>query len=117
MVDKVVVGGLGVSMVFLLSLGFFIYNGVENPNYYCEDTNMMAYCYSLSGTEKTCYTLPLFKGGKRCSSLWNEIEYNKEIEVPEAENWISKSDFTRDPDGIHCYTKGDLKRKVNCDGI
>ena len=113
MVDnKVMIGGVSATLVVLVGLGFLAFN--DNPTHFCEDRNMMAHCYELSGTGKTCYTLPTYKGGKRCSSIWQGIETTPII--LEGVKKIETNDFTRDPDGVHCYTKGDLRRKVNCNG-
>ena len=115
MVDWKIYGGA--TFVVLLSLGFIVYNEVDDPTHYCEDREMMAHCLSLSGTGKTCYTLPAYTGGKRCSSIWQEIEEVPVVYEIDENGYWNKLDFTRDPDGVHCYTKGDLRRKVKCDGV
>ena len=54
----------------------------KEPTHYCEDREIKAYCYDLSSTAKTCYTLPNTQGGKRCSSLWKEIPFIAESVPP-----------------------------------
>ena len=60
------------------SLGF-------DPTHKCEGRSYVfpdgLYCYSLSSSLKTCYTLPDRKGGKRClvEPFWEEIEYEELI--------------------------------------
>ncbi len=51
--------------------------GEREPNFYCEEREIKAYCYNLSSTMKTCYTLPSKQGGKRCSE-WKEIPFIEE---------------------------------------
>jgi len=64
------------SVSLLASIGL---NLMPEANYYCDDRMEKAYCFDLSSTMKTCYTLPNRQGGKRCSSLWQPIE----IEIKE----------------------------------
>ena len=58
------------STVLLVSLGL---NVMPEPTHYCDSRELKAYCFSLSETLKTCYTLPNNKGGKRCSEGWKEL--------------------------------------------
>ena len=58
------------SMVLLVSLGF---NVMPEPTHTCDSRELQAHCFDLSSTEKTCYTLPGYIGGKRCTEGWNEI--------------------------------------------
>lgn len=58
------------SVALLTSLGF---NIMPEPTHYCDETQTKAYCFSVSSTMKTCYTLPNKGGGKICSNLWKEI--------------------------------------------
>lgn len=60
------------AIIITMITGFLII-GVIEPTHYCEDRQIKAHCYSLSSTNKTCYTVPENIGGKRCSSLWKEI--------------------------------------------
>jgi len=60
---------LGVAL--LVSLGF---NVMPEPTHTCESRELQAYCFDLSSTAKTCYTLPDKIGGKRCTEGWQEIE-------------------------------------------
>ena len=66
--------GINAGLILAL-IATWTYMGVIDlePNYYCEDREIKAYCYDFSSTMKTCYTLPGKTGGKRCSSLWKEI--------------------------------------------
>lgn len=66
----------------LALIGSFTYIGIDLskstdsiplPNYYCEIQKTKAFCYSLSSTNVTCYTLENKKGGKQCSSKWIRI--------------------------------------------
>ena len=59
----------------LILIGTFTYYGIstQEPNYYCLEKQIKAYCYDLSSTMKTCYTLPAKTGGKLCSEGWKEI--------------------------------------------
>ena len=61
--------------VILSILAMWTYVGVIdlNPNYYCESRELTAHCYSLSSTNKTCYTLPSNQGGKRCTEGWRSF--------------------------------------------
>ncbi len=45
----------------------------KEPTHYCESRELKAYCFDLSSTLKTCYTLPAKTGGKRCTETWKEI--------------------------------------------
>jgi len=68
---------LGVTL--LVSLGL---NVMPEPTHTCESRELQAYCFSLSSTGKTCYTLPNYVGGKRCTESWQEIE-----EITEVGEW------------------------------
>ena len=113
------------TLSILLATGFsYIGDGIETPTHYCEDRYFIAECDSLSSTGKTCYTLPLKQGGKRCSSIWQEISSETIISPPDSNQIPPKiqypqsfNDFTQDTDGIHCYLKGDLRRRVKCNEI
>ena len=63
--------------VILLMVSTFAYVGVQGlePTHYCEAREIKAYCYSLSSTNGTCYTLPENTGGRRCESSWKEIPF------------------------------------------
>ncbi len=64
----------GMTLLILLGLGFALVGNVDlEPNHYCEDRQIMAYCYTLSSTSKTCYTQPGRLGGKRCGLPWQQI--------------------------------------------
>ena len=54
--------------------------GDREPTHYCEERELKAYCYDLSSTMKTCYTLPAKTGGKRCIE-WKEIPFLEEEKV------------------------------------
>ena len=56
----------------LASLGL---NAMPEANNYCTALQTKAYCFSLSSTNKTCYTLPANTGGKQCLTLpyWQKI--------------------------------------------
>ncbi len=58
-------------MALLISLGF---NTMPEPTHECHSRELKAYCFDLSSTGKTCYTLPAKTGGKRCTEGWQEIE-------------------------------------------
>ena len=107
------------TLSILLAAGFsFIGDGTETPTHYCEDRGLLAECDSLSSTMKTCYTLPLKQGGKRCLSVWQNIDSDTTFEplpYPKIQYQPTFNDFTEDSDGIHCYLKGDLRRRVICD--
>jgi hypothetical protein len=61
------------SIITLVST--FTYIGVidKEPNYYCESRQVKAFCYDLSSTKITCYTLPAKTGGSRCTESWKQI--------------------------------------------
>ena len=65
------------SIALLASLGF---NVMPEATHYCEERELKAYCFSLSDTLKTCYTLPAKQGGKRCLKGWQKVEGELEIE-------------------------------------
>ena len=67
----------------------------QEPSHYCLSREIKAYCYDLSSTEKTCYTLPEKIGGKRCTEGWKEIPFIETvISIPSSQ--IS------DSNKIHC---------------
>ena len=68
---------VGVSLALLISLGVNIIE-LPSPNYQCDSRELQAYCFELSSTGKTCYTLPNKVGGKVCTEGWVEIEDIKE---------------------------------------
>lgn len=61
--------------LILALISSFVYTGVqgEEPTHYCESRELIAHCFTLSTTLKTCYTLPARTGGKRCTEGWKEI--------------------------------------------
>ena len=61
---------IGLSIVLLVSLGF---NIMPEPTHQCDSRELKAYCFDLSSTGKTCYTLPNYSGAKRCTEGWKEI--------------------------------------------
>lgn len=61
---------IALTAVMLVSLGF---NAMPEATHYCDITQMKAYCFDLSATSKTCYTLPAKTGGKQCSTVWQKI--------------------------------------------
>lgn len=74
----------------------YTYVGVSGmePTHKCESRELTAYCYDMSESLKTCYTLPGTKqvGGKRCTEKWQDYS---SIITPEApsyeqsgEQWI-----------------------------
>ena len=60
------------SLVTLVSLGLQV---MPDENYYCNSIEKKAYCFSLSSTSKTCYTLPNKLGGKVCSEGWKKFDF------------------------------------------
>lgn len=100
-----------ITLTILLSLGYENLSDDKNPTHYCEDRQLMAHCFSISPTSKTCYQFPGHLGAKRCSSLWKFIA---SASIPTPEPFY---DYTQDPDGIHCYLQGYLERRVICDEI
>ena len=75
------------SAVLLVSLGF---NVMPEPTHRCDSRELKAYCFDLSSTGKTCYTLPEKIGGKRCIEGWNEIELLKptnDYQISNAKQW------------------------------
>lgn len=66
---------IGLSIALLVSLGF---NTMPAPTHYCDSRELKAYCFDLSSTGKTCYTLPNFVGGKRCTEGWKEFIKEKQ---------------------------------------
>ena len=63
------------SAILLVSLGF---NVMPEPTHECDSRELQAYCFDLSSSGKTCYTLPNYAGGKRCSEGWKDIQIAKE---------------------------------------
>lgn len=59
------------SIITLASLGFGL---MPEPNYYCDSRELNAYCFDVSETGKSCYTLPDYKGQKICSEGWKEYK-------------------------------------------
>ena len=60
------------SLALIVSLGF---NAMPDATHECDSREIKAYCFDLSSTAKTCYTLPGKIGGKRCTEGWNEINH------------------------------------------
>jgi len=90
------------SISLLASIGF---NVMPDPTHYCDVREIKAYCFNLSSTGGTCYTLPEKQGGRRCSSIWQEIP---EIEViNEVETFANNKNWKCPTDGgkITSYTK------------
>jgi len=65
---------ISLGLALLVSLGL---NVMPEPTHECDSRELQAYCFDLSSTAKTCYTLPNKIGGKRCTEGWNEIEYKQ----------------------------------------
>ena len=61
---------ISLSIILLASLGL---NAMPQANYYCDASQAKAYCFDMSSTLKTCYTLPNRGGGKVCGDLWKKI--------------------------------------------
>lgn len=61
---------VALSIGILISLGL---NAMPEPTHYCDSRELKAYCFSLSDSQITCYTLPEKTGGKRCSEGWKKI--------------------------------------------
>jgi len=70
-----IIGSL--TLALILSWTYVGVSG-QQPNYYCEEKQITAYCYDLSSTAKTCYTLPAKTGGKLCSEMWKEINFKEQ---------------------------------------
>ncbi len=79
--------------VILTLIATLTYVGVsemtDTPTHYCEERQIKAYCYELSSTMKTCYTLPGKIGGKRCD-IWKEIP---EPEITEVSSGYSGKEY------------------------
>lgn len=115
-------------VLFLVSAGFN-YNGSAKvrrindevstaavafePTHRCEANGLELYCFRVTGTLKTCYTLPDNKGGKRCLTepFWQEF-------VPEDGCPIEdcKDIHDRCPDEIkeECLTSDYCPEPVKC---
>ena len=100
-------------LIVITSIGFTItsknkLNSVEReitgvvstfePSHECKDRELSFYCFSLSSTLKTCYTLPDRKGGKRClvEPFWEEIIYEDPL-CPEKECPEIKCEVCQEP--------------------
>jgi len=55
-----------------LLLGMLGWGAMPEPTHQCDSRELDAYCFSISPTEKTCYTLPENQRGKRCTEGWKE---------------------------------------------
>ena len=66
---------IGLSLLLLTSLGF---NVTPEPTHKCDSRELKAYCFYVSSTDKTCYTLPNYKGAKRCTEGWKELKVDIE---------------------------------------
>ena len=77
------------SAVLLASIGF---NAMPDSTHYCESRELKAYCFEISSTMKTCYTLPNKAGGKICSDLWKEIPDEAEQAVVQSPYVIAYTD-------------------------
>ena len=97
-----IIGALTLSLA--ISLGF---NQIPDPNYYCDSRLAKAYCFELSSTLKTCYTLPAKTGGKLCSEGWQTI----------SEPAIQKDDLLKLPCAEVVAIAYTEKQKYYCDGI
>ena len=75
------------STILLASIGL---NVMPSPTHQCDSREIQAYCFDLSSTGKTCYTLPNKIGGKRCTEGWKEIEK----ELPEIYKIIAPETIT-----------------------
>ena len=64
--------------VALASIGLIV---MPEPTHECDSRELKAYCFDLSSTGKTCYTLPDKIGGKRCTEGWQEIEEDIEEDI------------------------------------
>ncbi len=53
------------------------------PNYECKGNSLKFFCFSVTSTLKTCYTLPDKQGGKRCleTPYWVKIESGEPIVI------------------------------------
>ena len=98
-----IIGAL--TFTLAISLGF---NSIPDSNYYCDSRQAKAYCFELSSTLKTCYTLPPKTGGKLCNEGWQKIP---EILTDEIKDEIKKPCANV---AVISYT--DLG-KFYCDGI
>jgi len=64
------------SILLLASVGL---NVMPEPNYKCDSRELKAFCFDLSESGKTCYTLPKYTGGKRCTEGWKDLNKVSEI--------------------------------------
>ena len=115
---------IATTIIALLSLGYIAVDNVLDPTHYCEDRSLMAKCFDLSSTFKTCYTAPGNIGGKRCSSLWKEIIEPTSLPLDPVPEIIQGpgpapvfSDYTKAPNGEDCFLFGDLRRRIKCSEI
>ena len=76
MADKKDYTLIALSAVILATLGL---NVMPEPNYQCDSRELLAYCFDVSSTGKTCYTLPEKQAGKRCTEGWIETFTPKEF--------------------------------------
>ena len=60
-----------------LAAGFLI---IPDANYKCDSKQQVAYCFNLSSTGVTCYTMPSRTGGKTCTEGWKGILSEKRNE-------------------------------------
>jgi len=82
-----------INIIFILALiATFVYVGetdefgvpINEPTHECRDKETKAYCYELTSSGKTCYTLPGRKGGKRCliEPYWEDIPVETITQIP-----------------------------------
>jgi hypothetical protein len=111
--NKIAIGALSIAL--LASLGYTFLD--PSPSHFCEERKLTAYCYDLSESGITCYTLPAYKGAKRCFSLWERIPESEEnverMDLPSR----PEKDFIKDPNGVDCYPKGYIERRMNCNEL
>lgn len=63
-----------IATILAMVAGFTVVGVMDkDPTHYCEDRQIKAYCYDLSSTNKTCYTMPAKTSGKRCTTGWQKI--------------------------------------------
>lgn len=79
---------IGLVSLLVLILTFQIVGDINlEPTHYCEDKQIKAFCYTLSSTNKTCYTQINNGGAKLCYSLWKPIPIDSYINNPELVKW------------------------------